>query len=47
MLTLPAVLLEQAPNAWAKVAQFQLYRLATYVTFTMLDDAAMLAFALS
>jgi len=26
---------------------FQLYRLATFVTFTLMDDAAMLAFALS
>ena len=28
-------------------ALFQLYRVATYVTFSMLDDAAMMAFALS
>ena len=26
---------------------YQLYRLATYVTFSMMDDAAMLAFAFS
>jgi hypothetical protein len=26
---------------------FQLYRLASYVTFTLMDDAAMIAFAFS
>jgi hypothetical protein len=28
-------------------ALFQIYRLATYVTFNVIDDAAMLAFVLS
>jgi len=31
----------------ADQALYQLYRLATYVTFTLIDDAAMLAFAFS
>jgi hypothetical protein len=34
-------------QALTDTALFQLYRLATHVTFTMLDDAAMPAFAFS
>ena len=34
-------------NTVADQALLQLYRMATYVTFTLMDDAAMIAFAFS
>jgi len=34
-------------QALTDTALFQLYRMATYVTFTLMDDAAMIAFAFS